>query len=61
MKYYEGSIKLWETVAVEDDATEQEVANKIAIALQNSYNLGCPIDGYDISDIAEISAREYGL
>ena len=60
MRYFEGSVTYWGTVAVEDDATEEEIAVALAKDIEHTIDAyGLPVMYDDVENIKEIPRSQY--
>ena len=58
MKYFAGSATFWGHVAVEDDATEQEIEEALAYEIDRNISV-LPVSAEDIENIQEIPEYRY--
>ena len=59
MKYFEGCITYFAQVAVEDDATMEDVADALAKELENAIDLQPIVVSDEVHDIEEIPEYRY--
>lgn len=60
MRYFEGSVTYWGTVAVKDDATEEEIAVALAKDIEHTIDAyGLPVMYDDVENIKEIPRSQY--
>lgn len=59
MKYFEGSATFWGHVAVEDDATEQEIEEALACEIDRNISVVLPVSAEDVENVQEIPEYHY--